>query len=645
MIDTSSWSDAVSRYFHTAFVLVSLGMTVTLLGLTFTANSDQNAAFLTNSFLSTYYSDTPSVTYAPAGDPYTPTQVADTYYACLFKAQVGVNADFGCKADNLADHTACLIAKTNSVGYKVNRTVDAIFSVLSTYPGDSWNLTTLPSFITAFNKTEIRLKLSAPWTWQYLRYSLSLVEGALAKDLLDILNVFDSDIGTQGCLRSVQQGPGILHDISPVYDTLWICTAGIIPTETSNHRAYDMCIPQTAWPALDVMQTPYASSFLGSYNKYFTLVVGMWLMCSFGVYSAWAGAPSYATATGKPANMFSRGGKALTTLAFVWNAAIIVTILVRGFGNPANANYFPMTVQTVTVTLLFSSLATMYFGRELYELFAYSGPVPAGASASRRSSATVAPEPPGPPERLRYTQSRRGQQLGYFMRVPEQGSTAELFMPQLTPLFAPAWSDCWVLCDGLITLGIIGYSKDVVTADLVLCFLYVLAAAAANASLARLLYNGYINEVPTSEGGYSALFNYRTESKPTGDNKQLDGIRVMAMVSDLASILFSMVYWYLMLRYATSSLLLIFYVVLSSVLPALAWLILNIALDYDWAFAKNSLFYPAQYIFIYNVAIRTLFVFIIALNFNTNSADMYTSDTSLQAMLYLFNLDLKPVDY
>lgn len=640
-----TWEDSVSKYIHTLFVIIALGTTFVLLGFTFTANADQNATYLANSFLSAYYSDTPAVTFSPVGDPYTPSQVTDTYYQCLYKAQVGVNSEFGCKSDSLAEHTACLIQKTNSREFKVNRTVDAFFSILSSYPGDSWNLTTLPSFTTAFNRTELRGFLNIPWVTQTLRYSLSLVDGSLANDLLNALDVLDSNIGTQGCLRSVQLGAGILHDISPVYDTLWACTAGIIHTEPANHRAYDMCIPQTAWPALDVMQTPYSSSFLGSYNKHFTLIVGMWLMCSFGVYSAWAGAPSFSTSNGKPAFLFARGGKALTVLAFVWNAAIIIMVFVRGFGDPANANYFPMTVQTVVVTLLFSVLGTMYFGRELYELFAYSGDDPAATSMSRRSSSItpVPAEQPGIPGNLRYSQPRRGQQLSYFMRIPEKGSAAELYQPQYTPLFVPAWSDCWVLCDGLITLGIIGYSKDVVTADIVMCFLYVLAAAAANSSLTRLLYHGYINEVPSAEGEYSSLLNYRTSpsSKLTGDEKHLDGIRVMAMVSDLASILFSMVYWYLMLRH-TSSLFIVFYVVMSSVLPTLAWLVLNIGLDFDWSVTKNSLFYPAQYIFIYNVVIRTIFVSVIIMNFNSKSVDMYTSDTSLQAMLYLFNVDFLP---
>jgi len=641
MIGTSTWADAASRYIHTAFTLLALVMTIVLLSLTFTANSDQNAAFLTNTFLSAYYSDTPAVTFAPAGDPYTPSQVTDTYYSCLFKAQVGVNSQFGCKGDKLADHTACLIAKTTSAEYKLNRTLDSVYSILGSYPGDSWNLTTLPSYLTTFNKAEISAALSTSWGVKSMLYSLSLVQGSLARDLEAAILVSDANIGTQGCLRSVQQGPGILHDISPVYDTLWTCTAGIIKTEAANRRAYDMCIPQTAWPVLDIMQTPYTSSFLGSYNKHFTLVVGMWLMCSFAVYSAWAGAPSYSTSHGKPANYLARGGKALTGLAFVWNAAIIIMVIVRGFGDPANAKYFPMTVQTVVVTLLFSVLATMYFGRELYELFAYSGTAP--STYSRRSAPAPPQEQPGPPGSLRYSQPRRGQTLGYFMRVPEQGSSAELYMPQLTPLFTPTWSDCWVLCDGLIVLGIIGYSKDVVTADIVMCFIYVLAAAAANSSLARLLYHGYINEVPASDGGYSALFNSRMEptSKLTGDNRQLESIRVMAMVSDIASVLFSMVYWYLMLRYNGSAFLAL-YVVFSSILPAFAWLFLNIALDFDLTFSKNALFYPSQYIFIYNVVIRTFFVFMIVLNLNGNSEDMYTSDTSLQAMLYLINIDFTP---
>ena len=622
----------MSKYAHTAAVLFAVIMTIVLLYYTSNANRNENSSYLTNSFLSAYYSDTPSVTFAPAGDPYSASQVSETYYTCLFKAQVGVNSEFGCKGDNVFEHSQCIIAKTTSPNYKNNRTVQAILEILGAYKGDLWNLTALPSPLTTPDPAELEAKIFAPGVLPNLIYLMGQLDTPLTNDIFAALSMPDSHLGTPGCLRSVQQGAGILHDISPVYDSLWICTASIIHTEAANHRAYDMCIPQTAWPSIDVMQTPYSSSFLGSYNKHFALTVGLWIMCSFGVYSAWIGVESPPTSNGKPASSVARGGTVLTAFAVAWNAGAIVMVIVRGFGDPASANYFPMTVQTVIVTMLFTVLATMYFAGELFELMYFSGSAP-----SKRSNA-VAPEPPGPPGNLRYSQSRRTQ-LGYYMRVPDQAVPANMETTQYTPLFTPIWSDCWVLCDGLITIGIIGYSNDVVTADLAVCFLYVLAAAATNSCLVRLLYHGYVNEIPAT-GEYSTIYEsnkFRTiqSSGLADDKKGREGIRVMAMVSDIASLLFSMIYWFIMYGRYGSSVAICLYVTLASLVPTVCWLALNLLLDFGYV--ENSLYYPAQYMYIYNLLIRSVAVIIILATLSSDSDAMFTGETSLQAMVAAIN--------
>jgi len=638
MVEVSG-ADRASKYAHTLLTLFAVAVTAAILITTMASKKDENSAYLTNSFLSTYYSDVPAVTFAPAGDPFTPSQVSDTYYGCLFKAQVGVNSAMNCKGDNQREHTLCLITKTTSAEYRANRTIEAIYNVLSAYQGDAWNLTALPSFFTTTNITQLGIQLSSADMFQQMVVQLSTSNSIIGIDLREAIAAAAVNLGTPGCLRSVQQGPGILHDISPVYDTLWACTAGIIQTETANHRAYDMCIPQTAWPALDVMQTPYSSAFLGSYNKFFALLIGMWILSSFCVYSVWLMVESPPTLNGKPAFWFARGGKAFTIFATVWNAAAIIIIVVRSFSDPSNANYFPMTVQTVVVTLLFAFLSTVYFGREVWELFAYSDDSPVSSSGRGYQ---VLPEP-GQGNALRYSKPSKRSTLGYFMRVPAEGTAANLESPQYTPLFAPTWNDCWVLCDGLLILGVIGYSQDVVTADLVMCFLHVLASAACSSSLVRLLYHGYINEVPATGDRYTPVYDankFRTApaGELAGANKARQGIRVMAMTADIAQLLFSLVFWYLTMftRYSKSPLI-IGYVVCASLLPSVFWLILNLVLDNGYTYMQNSLYYPAQYLFVYNVFIRGLFAAIILADSATYSEDSLTSDTSLLVMLRHIN--------
>lgn len=633
------WADTWSKWAHTIFVVAGVALTVFLLIFSSTDSVEKNSSFLTNTFLSAYYSDTPAVTYSPAGDPFVASQVSDTYYRCLHKAQVGANDNFGCKLDNLVDYTKCVIAKTSSPEYRTLRVAQLMLDVLTTYRGDSWNISAIPSPVTSSSLTDLVVVIGTPAVQQQLIYDLEAVDSILARDLIAVLKLSPDTLGTQGCLRSVQQGPGILHDISPVYDALWACTAGVIYTEPANHRAYDLCIPHEAWPAIDVLQTPYSSSLLGSYNKHFALLVGVWIMCSFGVYSAFIGqfaaGKYHPTVNGKPANIFDRGGVALTVFALAWNAAAIVMVLVRSFSDPSKINNFSMTVQTVMVTLLFSLLATLYFSRELWELLAYKG------KQKKEDQAPLIT--PGPSGALRYSQPKRSTQLTYFMRVPELETSSPLETPQFTPLFVPAWSDCWVLSDGLIIMGIIGYSNDVVTADLVLCFFYVLAAAVANSSLVRLLYHGYINEVPAGNGEYTAIYNQnaylnKPASELADDERARQGIRVMAMVSDIASILFSMVFWFIaFLRYGDNNTFIVCYLIFATLVPTLLWLALNLVLDMEFEMAKNSLYYPAQFIFIYNVLIRSIFVLIIIVGISKDAEALYTNGDSLQAMLKFIN--------
>lgn len=636
----STLADMASKVLHDAFALFAIVATVVLLGVTMDTSKDDNSLFLTNTFLSTYYSDAPAVTFSPAGDPYTPDQITETYYKCLFDAQVGVNTDTACKGDDYAVHRACLISKTTSDAYKQKRLASAVVEILGAYQGEAWNLTVLPSQLTNSNVTKLGEDLGSMMVVEIMA-ALHKLDSPLSRDISESIVRAMSGVGIPGCLHQLGNNPSGLRDISPIYDQLWACTAAVVHTEASNHHAFEKCIPQTAWPALDVMQTPYSSTFLGSYNKHFVLVVGMWLMCSFAVYSAWLGVESAPTANGKPAKFLSRAGQFLVVFCVVWNAAAVVIVVARGFGDPASANYFPMTIQTVMVTLLFSVLGLIYFGREAWETFyrpgSYSGVAAEPSAAVTAEIGTVQPQ------KSMYS-ARGGRQvsnLGAFMRVPGTPVSADLETVQYTPLLVPTWSDCWVICDGLLLLGVIGTSTDVVTADIVMCFVYALAAAVAHSSFVRLLDQGYVNDVPSSDG-YAALHganNFRmtnwdsmvSSSEFKKEELARQGLRVMAMVSDIATLMFSMIYWYLVFSRYGSNATILSYVILTSVIPSLVWLTLNLLLDFEIIF--NQLIYPAQFLFAYNIAIRSIFVFVIISTLKTDARATFTDDNSLRLMI------------
>ena len=637
-----SWTDLIPKVLHDVFALFAIAATLFLLGFAMNTSSDNNPLFLTNTFLSTYYSDVPAVTFSPAGDPYTPNQISETYYNCLFEAQVGVNSLTGCKGDNFADYKTCLISKTTSDAYRREKYGHSVMEVLSAYRGEAWNISALPSLLTSANASQIGVDLGVPEKSAKLMSELMALDSVISRDLMQAIASVSNTIGIPGCLRQVDNSPGVLHDITPVYDALWMCTAGLIHTESSNRHAFDQCIPQTAWPTLDVMQTPYTSTFLGSYNQHFVYITGMWLMCSFAVYSAWLKVESAPTANGKPLSLFSRAGKVLVTFCVVWNVAAVIMVLVRGFTKASDANNFPMTIQTVIVTLFFAVKGVIYFGREAWEIFYYSGGVFQGANKQPAATGEIGTVRP---QNSRYITYRQDNGLGAFMRVPgmyTENPEPLLETEQYTPILVPAWSDCWVICDGLLFLGIVGTSTDVVTADVVMCFIYVFAAAVAHSSFIRLLDQGYINEVPSMVDGYKDTYKENkfrsvaySELSTSADYKKEDlarqGLRVMAMVADIATLLFSFVYWYLIFSRYGSEPIILSYVVLSSVVPCVAWITFNLLLDFEYIY--NYLIYPAQYIFMYNVAIRSIFAFVIVSILTTDAKATFSDTDSLRLMV------------
>lgn len=600
--------DLASKVIHDIFAVFAVLATIILLSISMGATSEQNSLFLTNTFLSAYYSDVPAVTYSPAGDPYTPALVADTYYSCLYEAQVGVDQFGTCVGDNLKDYTACLIMTTTSLESRRKRAVAVVQEILGAYKGDTWNVSSLPSILTTSNLTTLGIDLTDPGEPSKLATllnTLSNIDSILSRDLIAGIKRTVYSMGIPGCLLQVDQNPGVLHDIAPVYDQLWQCTASVVHTEISNSKAFGMCIPQSSWPALDVMQTPYSSTFLGSYNKHFVLVIGMWLMCSFAVYSAWVGADGSASVNGKPRNFFARSGMFLTIFSFVWNFAAVIIVIVRGFTTSDNANNFPMSIQTVMVTLFFTIVATMYFGRELWEIIRYSGGDP---SSSRGGNA-------GQPARRKKIRAgfpasfngARGQysHLSTFMSPTATGDEAYI------PLLSPAWSDCLLLCDGLILLGIVGTSPDVVTADIVACFVYVTAANAVHTAFVRLLENAY-----------------------TEDDKERTSLRVMAMASNIAILMFSIMYWYLAFSRYGANALIISYVILSSMIPCLVWLVINMLLDFEVILV--DLLYPSQFVFIYQMTVRSIFAFVVVSTLRTDvDATFHNSDSLLAMVKYI----------
>ena len=352
----------------------------------------------------------------------------------------------------------------------------------------------------------------------------------------------------------------------------------------------------------------------------------MWLLTSFAVYTAWLGVESHPTAGGKPGSLFARCGMVLTVFCVLWNGlGGVVMVMVKAFGSPANAGGFPMTVQTVFVTGVAVLLGTGYFLRELWEQAGIEGDSP-GQSHAGYSRVLPAPAD-GKASRASFMHAR----LAGFVRVG-QATDRDLHDMQYAPLLAPAWSDGWLLCDGLFLMGIIGTSNDVVSGDLVRCFLLVLYAAAAHSAFIRLFYESYVNEVPGDDPAYTQVYNANKSRDERGRKTSREGLHIMTLLVNLTVLLFALPFWSLIfLRYA-GSVLICSYVALVSVLPAVAWLVYNICVDFD--LLPASLAAVSQVGFLYSAFVRAVFVFVVAVG---ATAD-FDANTRLASMLALLEL-------
>ena len=629
---------------HNISAVLILVSTLVLMGITFSSTSSQNSLYLTTTYLATFYTDTPPLAWAPAGDPYHPQRIADTFYDCLYAAQVGFGAEAGCSGKARGDYAACINGVTASPIYAQKHTALAVRDVLAAFTGDGWDVSVLPSIVTAANLTQVATDLASTSTRAQVVTALTASNSALAREVLRvILDAPSIQYGVSGCLSANSQAPGILHDIAPVYDSLWQCASTIIKTTSDSKEVYDQCIPLTAWPTLDVMQTPYSSTFLGCYNKYFVLVIGGWLLASFAVYTLWVwpGLEEGATDTGKPSHYFARSGRALAAFCFAWNGiGALVMILARSFGDQTAFKGFPMSVQTVLVTWFFALLGTIYFASELWEHFAYGSASGESSVENPRPSQASADLVIGEPNAAMATISsstttygisrvnggRRYTNLSYFMRPTVVSPVTPV---NYTPLLVFTWSDSWVFSDALILIGILGTSPDVVTADVVRVFLTVLYGTAIHTAFVRLLYEGYVNDAPGNE------FREKKFSQLQKGEESRQGIRVMSMLADFATLLFMIVTWFLVYgRYGGgNSPLILQYVLICTNIPYVFWLVYHLALD---LFALPlSLVTWSQLIFAYNVIARAAFIFVAAIQANKDADANFSGDLSLQNLFAL----------
>jgi hypothetical protein len=186
------------------------------------------------------------------------------------------------------------------------------------------------------------------------------------------------------------------------------------------------------------------------------------------------------------------------------------------------------------------------------------------------------------------------------------------------PLLLPAWNDCFFLCDGLIFLALVGSAKDVVTADVVLCFFAVVGVAAVNSAVARLFVD-----------------TYNSGERDPADEEVRYPLRVMVIGCHIASFSLSLVYWYLIFSRYYAYPIILAYVSVTSVLP---WIYMTVVI-FIADIAGIPMEAPHHWLFLYNLLMRSCFVFVVVAMIKSDVDATYNNNDSLAKMIRLISME------
>lgn len=607
---------------HLIALLFALGVTLTTMILVVTSDGDHTPFHITNTLLSKYDSESPLNTYIPVSEPPSVDSVQRVFYTCLMQSEVAVDSMYNCRKDSLTTYQTCVDSMVTPT-FRVQRMLVSIKQILGEYDGKSVEVVQLPTWLTSADTTaRLQEMLAANATRYALKQQLATQSTSLAVRILETINTAETMSGLPACFDRVKTTflteYSASYDLSTAFDSLWKCTSDLILVQPIHKRAYQKCIPLSAWPAKDIMQNPYSDTLFGSYNKYFVLWIATWLLTSFAVYTS-PGWPSPASENGKPKYFFARAGKAMVSFGFVWNLAAVIIVVIRTFAPASSFKDAPMSIQTAFLTLFFTISASVYFGREVYELFFLSDKPPEFKfmGTSTTASATFS-------KQRRQSQGRVYQGISAFMEPTS--ASADVPDEEYSPLVAPVWNDAWFFTDALLFLSVVGTSYDTVTVDIVVCVFCIMCAALCNSALVRLLYEGYIK------------LSNRSGPAMKDASESIFVVRVMAVIACITALFFSIVIIILVaMRFGAK--LITFYSAFTSLVPQVIWLAVVLSMEYGQIRTNKGFFWTTSSCFGANVVIRMVFVTMLLSTFNYDYKKTVGDDDSLYRLLSYVNTD------
>lgn len=594
----------VMKIIHDLTTVTLVAIAIALLAVGFGTDSAKMPLYLTQTFHTTYYTHHPSLTWSQPTDPANDQRVASTFFNCLRVVGVGADSSTKCGDVSDADYPTCLHNKTTSAAYIKKRLDDDLLKAskraeAAHVTAVNAKLPALPQFTSATTMLAVQNQLSLIDTY------LKGIDTPYAREARKIYMRYSHWQGIQGCVDPTESNGNTMSSIASTYDELWKCASEVLPTTDDQAFAFQQCVPLSAWPAQDELQTVYSEHFLGSYNHLFLTMVGAWVITSFAVYTIWLG-ESKSSAIGRPLEYFGRTGVAFAALCAIWNAAGgIILVAATTYLGGGKQNGFPMTIQTVLITGAVTIAATGYFLRDFWEQWFHMESDAPAYNRMRHSAA----------------RSRTLVPMAGYARIPK--SSAPLSDDQMAPWVIFPWSDGWLLTDGLLLLAIMGTSSDVVTADAGRVFLAATYTAAAQSAFIRLFYEGHYSET-------AAMLDSQAISARNGKEIDQRGVRVMIFIVQMAILWFGVSNWWLLFqRYGVGFI--TAFAALSSLLPILVWFILSVLVENQMA-TSLSLTTLGQVSFVYNAVVRLIFIIVLMATATANADPNSTLSSYIHAL-------------
>jgi hypothetical protein len=288
-----------------------------------------------------------------------------------------------------------------------------------------------------------------------------------------------------------------------------------------NSNALEICLRTNQWPLYESPENIDSWYFMGSYNWMLFVIIGFSLYACFALYTG--GFVYYAEDIKFIHGSVGRDSDGPLSRAITMGCCLLSVLFLTfvtfnsyrqaGLAIPGTTYPLSNSVATNTVLMTVTAMVTTYFIMELIEFMEsskykrhlrndtdYSSLMPWNAaqivSAQNMLQKNI-------PHRT-FDEQSHGTKGGNW------GEVMKYYYPALTI----AWADAYML-DPVIAAGVIGATHQISTADIYQFFVAILASRMAFTTVARLLYEGYIQnpDEKTNKTEWSrSLYNIRVQA-------------------------------------------------------------------------------------------------------------------------------------